>query len=155
MIYNSAMQVRSFSWDKNMATSLTADEFRVELATALTRANKPTKPGDISVEKKTSNLNFSIRLSDKGKVLPSRSKIIAKVNNGKLAPGTALGAKKLIVGAVQFSGGKIRVTARIFDVETGVITQAAKADAADDARGAGLACGAIVKKLFPIAKPVS
>jgi hypothetical protein len=84
-------------------------------------------PEAISIETVVAGqyLKFHLRMSKDYKVLPPVDAVKSTYEQtGKQGEG----AKYLMLGAVQIVGGKLRVTARIVAVETGVIKQAAKGD---------------------------
>lgn len=69
---------------------------------------------------------FGVRLAEGGCVLRS----IESIESTCVAPGSQKGARRLLLGGVQRTADATRVTARIVEAETGVVVQAAKADAA-------------------------
>ncbi len=73
---------------------------------------------------------FQIRLDADGNPLPSLSCIAGHLDQGDVAEGSVTGAKTVIVGCIQQAGGRTRVTGREIELETGVIGDTGKGDAA-------------------------
>lgn len=70
-------------------------------------------------------LKFHLRMNKNYQVLPSVESV--KQTYGQTGK-QGEGAKYLLLGALQIIGDKIRVTARVVEVETGAVRRAAKGD---------------------------
>ncbi len=74
---------------------------------------------------------FQIRLGTQGQALPSLSCIAGHLEAGDdIEPGSLQGTRTVIIGCIQQAGGRTRVTSREVDIETGVIGETGKGDAA-------------------------
>ncbi|MFN2382758.1 MAG: hypothetical protein ABR559_00685, partial [Gemmatimonadota bacterium] len=88
----------------------------------------PGQPGGL--------IMFQIRLDDNGCPLPSGECVMEAIGRGEVPERSQVGAKTLVLGAIQVSGNTTRVNARFVTVETGIITESAKADAIGTDAGA-------------------
>jgi hypothetical protein len=70
-------------------------------------------------------LRWQIRVDADGCPLPNGDCILWAGKNGYLPEGKQVGAKQLVLGAIQFAGNTLRVNGRYVNVETGVIEGAA------------------------------
>ena len=71
---------------------------------------------------------FFIRLDADGCPLPEGACIFDAIDRGEVPPGSQVGAKTVLLGAVQISGSVTRVNARFVNVETGEIIDSRRAD---------------------------
>lgn len=104
-------------------------------------------PESIGVETKIAGqyLKFHLRMNKNYKVLPSIERVRKTYGQtGKQGEG----AKYLLLGALQITGDKIRVTARIVEVETGILQRAAKGDDGTSSEGLCRAFEAAMKSLL-------
>ncbi|HEX9758574.1 MAG TPA: hypothetical protein VGB26_12385 [Nitrospiria bacterium] len=101
------------------------------IADGMRDAGLKPRPDSIYVFRNSSGLVcFYIRLNADGDTLPSMSCIVDHISNGSVKEGTVIGAKTMIVGCIQQAGNQTRTAAREVDVETGVIQDTGKGDAA-------------------------
>lgn len=70
-------------------------------------------------------LKWQIRLDTDGCPMPGGDCILWAGENGNLPEGKQIGAKQMLIGAIQFAGNSVRVNGRYVSVETGVVQDAA------------------------------
>lgn len=85
---------------------------------------------NVGVTDRGVNTTFMIRIGQNKNVLPSLAYIESQIKADRVAPGSVQGAMYCLVGMVQKSGHRARVTARIIRTETAEVLVASKADAA-------------------------
>jgi hypothetical protein len=71
-------------------------------------------------------IQFTVRLDLEGCLLPTGSCVLWAGSQGLIPEGSQTPARRLLFGSVEVHGRKVRVRARIVDVETGVVLDAAK-----------------------------
>ena len=110
-------------------SEITAENVNKAIAEVLSRRLylPNVSPDAIGVETAIAGqyLKFHLRMNRNYQVLPSIDRV-KKIyeQSGKKGEGS----KYLMLGALQIVGDKIRATARIVEVETGLVKQAAKGD---------------------------
>jgi hypothetical protein len=72
--------------------------------------------------------SFGVRLSASGQVLPTVETLRQQIETICVEEGSLEGARRLVVGSIQWDGNRYRVTVRSVDVETGVVIGAARVD---------------------------
>jgi hypothetical protein len=72
---------------------------------------------------------FFIRLDENGCPLPEGACIFDAIDRGEVPPGSQVGAKTLLLGAVHIAGSVTRVNGRFVRTETGEIIDSRRADA--------------------------
>jgi hypothetical protein len=90
---------------------------------------------------------FMLRIGRAGNLLPSLDYIEIQIKQNRVAPGSLEGAARCLIGSVQQSGSQARVTMRTVQTETGVVLEAAKADAEATAEGVAKAISRALAKL--------
>lgn len=78
---------------------------------------------------RTGRIQFTIRLDADGCLLVTGSCVLWAGSQGLIPEGSQPGALRLLFGSIELRGRKVRVRARIVDVETGVVLDAAKGTA--------------------------
>lgn len=73
-------------------------------------------------------LEFGVPLGRRNRPLPNRECIQAEAARGNVPEGSEEGASRMLIGALQQAGSVSRVTARIVEVETGVVHQTGRGD---------------------------
>jgi len=108
------------------------DGLRSALLQALSEQGQQVDGNSVSIEPLASGglWEFAVAISGQGCVLPSLD-ARADCSSPVVGPAT-----DLLVGSLQIAGGRSRINMRIVDVETGIITTAAKGDALGSDTGA-------------------
>jgi len=75
---------------------------------------------------RTGRIQFTVRLDAEGCLLPTGSCVQWAGSQGLIAEGSQPRAQQLLFGSIEVRGKKLRVSARVVDVETGVILAVAK-----------------------------
>jgi hypothetical protein len=101
----------------------------VDFQEALVGSGHPVVLGDIASNDAGALARVTVRLDAFGRPLPSQQCIDEGIANGSVPPGSQYGAQKLLLGALQQTGGKSRITVRIVDVATGNVESSALANA--------------------------
>jgi hypothetical protein len=105
-----------------------ADSIRDAVADGLNTAGA-SAGGDVVSIRHASIDEFSVRLGSKQQPLPNRACLEERIKAGEVGEAALQGATHLLVGGVQESGGRTRVTVRVTDVATGAVVATGKADA--------------------------
>jgi hypothetical protein len=112
---------------------VTPDALRQAFTKALRDYGAGPPPEFVQVEspRGASGPRYSVRLGRGYRVLPTEGRIRAEAAKGRVKDHSQEGAKFLLVGMVQSEPAscRVRVTARIVEVETGAIRQTGKGDA--------------------------
>jgi hypothetical protein len=104
------------------------DRLRLDFEKALTSVGYPVSLGDISAAAGALP-RITVRIDALGRILPSTQCVDEGIANGSVPAHSQFGAAKMLIGAVQQSEGRTRVTVRIVDVATGQIQDSGLNDA--------------------------
>ncbi len=113
---------------KEAESSSSLSEAENALVKALQAKGYDVNADSVHVYQKNGLTCFAVRLGKGGNPLPSIPCIEQQIQQGNVKEGSVEGAKTLLIGCIQQSGGVTRVTAREVDVETGEIGRRGSGD---------------------------
>ena len=107
-----------------VCVELTADDVQAALTAAFQAHGVPVDDDGVKVTGDNTMWHLMVRLLEDGTPLPQ-----IPDDTSNLAPGSVLGAKRMVIGAVQNMSEATRVTMRIINVETSEILETGLGDA--------------------------